>query len=104
MRCKDNRRDSLFLLNVREWRILAEDGNIWRILAEDRDIWRTVAKDRYIWSILAEDRDIWRQRSQGLVMRAEMPLKEMKKKNLHVDAYIKGLSYRTSSKENLRTA
>ena len=81
----------MLLLNIREWRILAEDRDIWRILAEDRDIWR----------ILAEDRDIWRQRSQGLMMRVEMLLEEIKK-NLHVDVYVKAVSYRTSS-ENWRT-
>lgn len=51
---------------------------------------------------LAEDRGIWRQIGQGLTMRAEMPLKEQKKKKLHVDAYIKAVSYRTSSNENWR--
>jgi hypothetical protein len=75
MRCKDNiRGDSLLLLNVVGWRRLAED------------------------------RDIWMQRGHGLKMRAVMPLKKQMKKNLHTDAYIKAVSYRTSSNENRRTA
>jgi hypothetical protein len=74
MRCIDNiRSDSLLLLNITGWRRLAED------------------------------RDIWRQRGHGLMMRVEMPLKKQMKKNLHVDAYIKAVSYRTSSNENRRT-
>jgi hypothetical protein len=54
------------------------------------------------WRRTAEDRDTWRQRGQDLMMRAEMPLKKQMK-NLHLDAYIKAVSHRTSRNENWRT-
>ena len=54
---------------------------------------------------LTEDRDICKHRGQGLMVQTEVPLKKQmkKKKNLHVDAYVKAVSYRIISNEDWRT-